>query len=77
MPPRFTYNGSDVNDRSFTSEAWAVIRSRGAILIGHDWGAQAGYGVVASEPEAFECFVALHLEKPELIAAKINAWLDN
>jgi pimeloyl-ACP methyl ester carboxylesterase len=30
-----------------------------AILIGHDWGAQAGYGVVASEPGAFSRFVAL------------------
>jgi pimeloyl-ACP methyl ester carboxylesterase len=30
-----------------------------AILIGHDWGAQAGYGVVASEPTAFSRFVAL------------------
>src|ERR1700733_5771307 len=29
MPPRFTYGGSDVNDRSFTFEARAVIRSRG------------------------------------------------
>jgi pimeloyl-ACP methyl ester carboxylesterase len=30
-----------------------------AVLIGHDWGAQAGYGVVASEPGAFSRFVAL------------------
>lgn len=30
-----------------------------AVLIGHDWGAQAGYGVVATEPEAFARFVAL------------------
>jgi len=30
-----------------------------AVLIGHDWGAQAGYGVVASEPTAFSRFVAL------------------
>src|SRR5271154_5672678 len=29
MPPRFTYVGSDVNDRSFTFEARAVISSRG------------------------------------------------
>src|ERR1700677_1095798 len=29
MPPRFTYGGSDVNDRSFTLEAKAVIRSWG------------------------------------------------
>lgn len=30
-----------------------------AVLIGHDWGAQAGYGVVATEPSAFCRFVAL------------------
>jgi pimeloyl-ACP methyl ester carboxylesterase len=29
------------------------------VLIGHDWGAQAGYGVVAAEPSAFARFVAL------------------
>src|ERR1700683_4161267 len=29
MPPRFTYGGADVNDRSFTFEARAVISSRG------------------------------------------------
>ena len=30
-----------------------------AILIGHDWGANAGYGVVATDPTAFRRFVAL------------------
>ena len=30
-----------------------------AILIGHDWGANAGYGVVATDPTAFGRFVAL------------------
>jgi pimeloyl-ACP methyl ester carboxylesterase len=30
-----------------------------AVLIGHDWGAQAGYGVVAAQPGAFSRFVAL------------------
>ena len=30
-----------------------------AVLIGHDWGAQAGYGVVAVDPSAFGRFVAL------------------
>ena len=102
-----------------------------AVLIGHDWGAQAGYGVVATEPGAFARFDAqaeasatmqpppvptlflhgardgaigaellgdlaphlpadgsvaeivedvghfLHLEKPELIATKIGAWLSS
>jgi pimeloyl-ACP methyl ester carboxylesterase len=30
-----------------------------ALLIGHDWGANAGYGVVATDPTAFRRFVAL------------------
>lgn len=30
-----------------------------AILVGHDWGANAGYGVVATDPFAFGRFVAL------------------
>ncbi len=30
-----------------------------AILVGHDWGANAGYGVVAADPSAFSRFVAL------------------
>jgi pimeloyl-ACP methyl ester carboxylesterase len=30
-----------------------------AVLVGHDWGAHAGYGVVATDPEAFRRFVAL------------------
>jgi pimeloyl-ACP methyl ester carboxylesterase len=30
-----------------------------AVLVGHDWGAQAGYGVVASEPASFNRCVAL------------------
>ncbi|WP_292976506.1 alpha/beta hydrolase [Mycobacterium sp.] len=30
-----------------------------AVLVGHDWGAQAGYGVVSAEPNAFSRFVAL------------------
>lgn len=32
---------------------------RAAVLIGHDWGANAGYGVVATDPRAFGRFVAL------------------
>lgn len=40
-----------------------------AILVGHDWGAQAGYGVVASEPDAFECFVALAVPPVAALAA--------
>lgn len=30
-----------------------------AVLIGHDWGANAGYGVIATAPAAFSRFVAL------------------
>jgi pimeloyl-ACP methyl ester carboxylesterase len=30
-----------------------------AVLIGHDWGAHAGYGVVATDPGAFRRYVAL------------------
>jgi len=30
-----------------------------AVLVGHDWGANAGYGVVAADPSAFSRFVAL------------------
>lgn len=30
-----------------------------AVLVGHDWGANAGYGVVAADPGAFGHFVAL------------------
>ena len=30
-----------------------------ALLVGHDWGAVAGYGVTVTEPAAFERFVAL------------------
>jgi pimeloyl-ACP methyl ester carboxylesterase len=30
-----------------------------AVLVGHDWGANAGYGVVVTDPSAFSRFVAL------------------
>jgi pimeloyl-ACP methyl ester carboxylesterase len=30
-----------------------------AVLVGHDWGANAGYGVVVTDPSAFGRFVAL------------------
>jgi pimeloyl-ACP methyl ester carboxylesterase len=40
-----------------------VARENGAderaVLIGHDWGAHAGYGVVAVQPTAFRRYVAL------------------
>jgi pimeloyl-ACP methyl ester carboxylesterase len=40
-----------------------------AVLIGHDWGAQAGYGVVAAEPDAFSHFVALAVPPVAALAA--------
>jgi pimeloyl-ACP methyl ester carboxylesterase len=40
-----------------------------AVLIGHDWGAQAGYGVVATEPGAFGRFVALAVPPIGALAA--------
>jgi pimeloyl-ACP methyl ester carboxylesterase len=40
-----------------------------AVLIGHDWGAQAGYGVVATEPGAFARFVALAVPPIGALAA--------
>ena len=39
------------------------------VLIGHDWGAQAGYGVVATEPAAFARFVALAVPPIGALAA--------
>jgi pimeloyl-ACP methyl ester carboxylesterase len=30
-----------------------------AILLGHDWGAHAGYGVVAAEPTVFQSYIAM------------------
>ncbi|HTZ15713.1 MAG TPA: alpha/beta hydrolase [Mycobacterium sp.] len=40
-----------------------------AVLIGHDWGAQAGYGAVATEPAAFARFVALAVPPIGALAA--------
>ena len=40
-----------------------------AILIGHDWGANAGYGAVATDPAAFSRFVALAVPPIAALAA--------
>jgi pimeloyl-ACP methyl ester carboxylesterase len=40
-----------------------------AVLIGHDWGAQAGYGAVATQPGAFARFVALAVPPIGALAA--------
>lgn len=40
-----------------------------SILIGHDWGANAGYGVVSTAPNAFHKFVALAVPPTAAIGA--------
>ena len=42
-----------------------------AVLIGHDWGANAGYGVVATDPGAFGRFVALAVPPAAALATGI------
>ncbi|MGZ6778801.1 MAG: alpha/beta fold hydrolase [Mycobacterium sp.] len=42
-----------------------------AVLIGHDWGAIAGYGAVAFDPAAFNRFVALAVPPTAALAAGI------
>ena len=53
----------NVSVGTYVRHLLAVGREYGAddraILIGHDWGAHAGYGVVATDPGAFSRFVAL------------------
>ena len=43
-----------------------------AVLIGHDWGADAGYGVVATEPTAFRRFVTLAVPPAAALAADVQ-----
>ncbi|MGZ8713506.1 MAG: alpha/beta fold hydrolase, partial [Mycobacterium sp.] len=45
-----------------------------AVLIGHDWGANAGYGVVATDREAFSRFVALAVPPTAALAAGIFSY---
>ncbi len=45
-----------------------------ALLIGHDWGANAGYGVVATEREAFSRFVALAVPPTAALATGIFSY---
>jgi pimeloyl-ACP methyl ester carboxylesterase len=42
-----------------------------AILIGHDWGAIAGYGATVTEPSAFARFVALAVPPPASIGPEL------
>ena len=45
-----------------------------AVLIGHDWGASAGYGAVASDPAAFSRFVALAVPPTAALATGIFSY---
>jgi pimeloyl-ACP methyl ester carboxylesterase len=40
-----------------------------ALLVGHDWGAHAGYGVVATDPSSFPRYVALAVPPAAALAA--------
>lgn len=55
--------GRPVSVGTYVRHVQDVARENGAderaVLIGHDWGANAGYGVVASRPPTFRRFVAL------------------
>src|SRR5271170_2934133 len=61
MPPRFTYGGSDVNDRSFTFEARAVIRSRGDFAAAAHLRSDRGRVVAAGGACAWLPGYAVHL----------------
>mgnify|MGYP000852462723 FL=1 len=45
-----------------------------AVLIGHDWGANAGYGVVNHEPAAFRRFVALAVPPTAALGAGLFSY---
>lgn len=45
-----------------------------AVLIGHDWGAHAGYGVVATDATAFDRFVALAVPPIAALAAAMFSY---
>src|SRR5271167_5117679 len=64
MPPRFTYEGSDVNDRSFTFTAWAVIRSRGDFAAAVDLRRDRGRVVAAGGACPWLSGYAVHLASP-------------
>jgi pimeloyl-ACP methyl ester carboxylesterase len=42
-----------------------------AVLIGHDWGAVAGYGAVVTAPAAFRVYVALAVPPTRALGAKL------
>ncbi|MFN8225328.1 MAG: alpha/beta hydrolase [Mycobacterium sp.] len=45
-----------------------------ALLIGHDWGANAGYGVVNREPAAFSRFIALAVPPTAALGAGLFSY---
>ena len=45
-----------------------------AVLVGHDWGANAGYGVVATDPAAFSRLVALAVPPVAALGAGILSY---
>src|ERR1700722_11890293 len=70
MPPRFTYEGSDVNDRSFTFEGWGVIRWRGELAAAVDLRSDRGRVVAAGGACPWLSGYAVHLASPR---ARIGA----
>src|ERR1700744_2063381 len=64
MPPRFTYEGSDVNDRSFTFAACAVIRSQGDVTAAVDLRSDAGRVVAVGGACPWLPGYAVHLAAP-------------
>ena len=45
-----------------------------AVLVGHDWGANAGYGAVTVDPRAFRTFVALAVPPAPALGAGIFSY---
>ncbi|WP_371454703.1 alpha/beta fold hydrolase [Mycobacterium sp. GA-1841] len=60
--------------RRIVAERSACSGDERTVLIGHDWGANAGYGAVATEPSAFHRFVALAVPPTAAIGAGIFSY---
>ena len=45
-----------------------------AVLIGHDWGAYTGYGVVASDPDAFSRLITLAVPPAPALATSMFSY---
>lgn len=65
--------GHPVSVGTYVRHVQALAREHGAddraVLIGHDWGAHAGYGAVAAQPTVFRRFVALAVPPIGALAA--------